>query len=52
MGYRVRGHNIFVEDGIETHNIIRNNLVIGSIAATNMLQTDTSVASYWITNYQ
>ena len=50
MGYKVRGHNIFVEDGIETDNTIRNNLVIGSIAATNMMQTDTSVASFWITN--
>jgi len=25
-------------------------LVIGSLAVTNMLQTDTSVASFWITN--
>jgi len=50
VGYRVRGHNFFVEDGIETHNLIKHNLAIGSIAATNMLQTDTSVASFWITN--
>ena len=30
--------------------MIRNNLAIGSLAVTNMLQTDTSVASFWITN--
>lgn len=50
VGYRVHGHNYFVEDGIQTRNIIRNNLAISSLAVTNMLQTDTSVASFWITN--
>lgn len=50
VGYKVKGHNFFVEDGIETHNTIRYNLAIGSIATTRMLQTDTSVASFWITN--
>ena len=50
VGYRVKGHNFFVEDGIETHNTIRYNLAISSLAASNMLQTDTSVASFWITN--
>ena len=50
VGYRVRGHNFFVEDGIETHNIIRNNLAIGSLTVSNMLQTDISVASFWVTN--
>lgn len=39
-----------MEDGIETNNVIRDNLVVFSIAATNMLATDTSVASFWITN--
>lgn len=50
VGYRVRGHNFFIEDGIETHNTIRNNLAISSLQVTNMLQTDTSVASFWVTN--
>jgi hypothetical protein len=50
VGYRVRGHNFFVEDGIETHNTIRNNLAISSLTVTNMLQTDISVASFWVTN--
>lgn len=30
--------------------MIKHNLAISSIAATNMMQTDTSVASFWITN--
>lgn len=50
VGYRVKGHNFFVEDGIETHNTIRNNLAIGSLSVSNMLQTDFSVASFWVTN--
>ena len=50
VGYRVKGHNFFVEDGIETHNLIEKNLVISSLESWNMMQTDISVASYWITN--
>lgn len=50
VGYRVKGHNFFVEDGIETDNVIEDNLVIGSLESWNMMQTDISVASYWITN--
>ena len=50
VGYDVSGHNYFVEDGIETHNTIKGNLAILSRAVSNMLSTDTSVASYWITN--
>ena len=50
VGYNVKGHNYFVEDGIETHNVIRNNLAISSVQTTRMLQTDTSTASFWITN--
>jgi 6-pyruvoyl-tetrahydropterin synthase len=50
VGYRVHGHNYFVEDGIETKNVIRYNLAISSLTVTNMLQTDISVASFWVTN--
>jgi len=50
VGYNVHGHNFFVEDGIETENIIEYNLAIKSMPSTMMLQTDTSTASYWITN--
>lgn len=50
VGYKISGHNIFVEDGIETNNVIRNNLIVSSRAVNNMLQTDTSVASIWVTH--
>lgn len=50
VGYRVQGHNFFVEDGIETNNLIQDNLAIGSLESWTMLQTDISVASFWITN--
>lgn len=48
--YKARGHNIFLEDGIEEGNLIEGNLVVSSRFASNMLQTDTSVASIWVTN--
>lgn len=50
VGYRVEGHNIFIEDGIETKNVIQDNLMISSITSFVMLQSDITVASYWITN--
>ncbi len=31
VGYRVKGHNFFIEDGIETMNVIEYNLAIGSL---------------------
>ena len=50
VGYRVKGHNVFVEDGIETNNLIQYNLLMSSMEAWTMLQTDISVASFWITH--
>jgi hypothetical protein len=50
IGYRIKGHNIYLQSGTEIHNIIRNNLVVSSLAATNMLKTDISVATFWISH--
>jgi len=50
VGYRVEGHNYFIEDGIETNNLIEHNLAISSIQAWTMLQTDITVSSFWITH--
>ena len=50
VGYHVEGHNIFVEDGIETYNVIQDNLMMSSIVSLTLLQSDVTVASYWITN--
>lgn len=50
VGYRVKGHNFFIEDGIETENVLEYNLAISSLLVNNMMQTDMSVASFWVTN--
>lgn len=50
VGYNCAGHNIFLEDGIETNNVIENNLIIGTRQVWSMLQSDITAASYWITN--
>ena len=50
VGYRVKGHNFFIEDGIETNNVLEYNLAISSLLVNNMMQTDMSVASFWVTN--
>ena len=48
--YRCKGHNIFIEDGIETNNLIQNNLVISTLRSWSLLDTDSTPASFWITN--
>ena len=48
--YLISGHNIYLKDGSEQHNLIERNLMLSSLNSYNLLQTDVSVASYAITN--
>lgn len=48
--YNAMGHNIFIEDAIETKNIIRNNLVVSTVRSWSLLNTDQTPASFWITH--
>lgn len=50
VGYHILGHAVFLEDGVETYNTIENNLMISTYSAWFMLQSDVSVASYYISN--
>jgi hypothetical protein len=44
------GHSIFIEDGIETNNVIEHNLVAMTRQSLALLHTDVTPASFWITN--
>lgn len=48
--YEVMGHAFFIEDAIETKNVIENNLAISTKASWSLLNTDQTPASFWITN--
>jgi hypothetical protein len=48
--YHTKGHTIFVEDAIETKNLIENNLIVSVRRSWSLLNTDTSPAGMWITN--
>lgn len=48
--YKVKGHNFFIEDAIETKNIIKGNLVMRTTRSWSLLNTDQTPASFWITN--
>ena len=50
VGYLVKGHKFFIEDDVETQNVIQYNLAISSLESWKMMQTDISVASFWVTN--
>jgi len=50
VGYNMKGHAIFMEDGIETNNVITGNFMVGARQSWIMLQKDISVSTYWITN--
>ena len=44
------GHAFFLEDGVETGNVITNNLGILTRRSYAMLNTDQTPATFWITN--
>ena len=48
--YDTMGHNIFIEDAVERHNQIHDNLVIMTKRSWSLLNTDQTPASFWITN--
>lgn len=50
VGFMVYGHNFFIEDGIETNNLIEYNLGISTIQIWTLLITDTTAATFWISN--
>lgn len=50
--YKVMGHNIFIEDAIETFNLIKRNLVVDTRRSWSLLNTDQTPASFWITHPQ
>ena len=50
VAFHTMGHTYFVEDAIETHNQLVHNLAVYTQPSFSMLNTDTSPASFWITN--
>ena len=48
--YHIKGHNVFIEDGVETNNYVARNLVLQVRASMSLLNTDTTPAAFWITN--
>jgi len=49
VAYNIKGHSIFIEDGIESRNFIQNNLVMNTHRSWSLLNTDTTPANFWIT---
>lgn len=49
VGYFVFGHNYFLEDGIESYNVLEGNLAMKTVELHSLLVSDQSAASYWIT---
>ena len=45
--YRTMGHTIFLEDGIETNNVIQDNLVVHVSKSTSMLMSDLKPSGLW-----
>ncbi|XP_076825620.1 fibrocystin-L-like isoform X2 [Clavelina lepadiformis] len=48
--YDVMGGAIFIEDGIETGNIIQYNMVVFVRQSTSLLNDDITPAAFWVTN--
>lgn len=50
VGYHIYGHSYFIEDGIETNNLLEDNLGISTIQIWTLIDSDTTAATFWITN--
>jgi len=44
------GHTYFIEDAIETNNLLENNLAIMTKRSWSLLNTDMTPSNFWITN--
>lgn len=50
VAYHTMGHTIFIEDGVETKNLIEDNLILDVRRSWSLLNTDQTPASIWLTN--
>ena len=50
LAYNIKGHALFLENSIETNNLIEDNLIIQTVPSWSLLNTDQTPASFWITN--
>ncbi|XP_071792804.1 fibrocystin-L-like isoform X2 [Asterias amurensis] len=50
VAYYVMGHAFFLEDGIETGNIIQYNLGVFVRPSSSLLNVDITPATFWVTN--
>ncbi|XP_076865903.1 fibrocystin-L-like isoform X2 [Brachyhypopomus gauderio] len=48
--YNIMGGAFFIEDGIETGNVLQYNLAIFVRQSTSLLNDDVTPAGYWVTN--
>ncbi|XP_024857831.1 fibrocystin-L isoform X2 [Kryptolebias marmoratus] len=48
--YDIMGGAFFIEDGIETQNILQYNLAVFVRQSTSLLNDDVTPAGYWVTN--
>ena len=48
--FNVKGNAYFMEDGIETGNVVQYNLGIFVIASSSALNVDITPATFWVTN--
>ncbi len=50
VAYNILGHAYFLEDGIEQHNIIQDNLGIFVRGSSSLLNVDITPATFWMVN--
>uniref|UniRef100_A0A8C5H567 Fibrocystin-L-like n=1 Tax=Gouania willdenowi TaxID=441366 RepID=A0A8C5H567_GOUWI len=48
--YNIMGGAFFIEDGIETENVLQYNLAVFVRQSTSLLNDDVTPAAYWVTN--
>jgi hypothetical protein len=48
VAYHTAGHTYFLEDGIESGNLLDGNLGLATLASNALLNTDATPATFWV----
>lgn len=48
--FEAKGHTVFIEDAIETHNYIYKNLIMKTMRSMSLLNTDCTPGNFWLTH--
>jgi len=50
FAFESKGHTVFIEDAVETHNYLKDNLIMKTMRSMSLLNTDQTPGCFWLTH--